>query len=326
VQEVLIQSPHVIDLSLCNNRINDMHLGMLVESMRDGSCHLKQLDVSHNALTKVSVQALLPHCCNTAATVQGSPCNSLHEIRPPQSGLCRPRSGHVTLLTHLNLSGNAIADAGAKLLCQEMCKGGLICELVVLLLEDCKLTERCASAIEDMLLSTRCLKQLSIAWNCFGTRGAQALARGIQSNISLSSLLMPWTGVGDVGASHIVEALKANSVLREIDLSGTRASASTSVVAASLLSKNSTLQSLRLHHNSLTQHGVRVLLLAVLLQADRDLVIELQGASLVKQDASSLPVVLDAANPDGTYSIDLSHPGQRQVVIDLARSALLLLA
>jgi hypothetical protein len=198
-----------------------------------------------------------------------------------------------------------------------MCKGGLVCELAVLLLEDCRLTKHSAPAIEDMLLSTRCLKQLSVAWNRFGSRGALALARGVQSNISLTSLLMPWTGLGDVGASHIVEALKANSTLKKIDLSGTRAGASTAVVAASLLSKNSTLESIVLLHNPLTQHGVRVLCLALLAQAGRGLEAELQGVSLVKQDAGGLPVKLDSTNPDGTYNISLDHPGQRQVAIDL---------
>lgn len=57
-------------------------------------------------------------------------------------------------------------------------------------LDDCKLTERCGAALEDMLLNARTLSLLSLGWNNLGPRGAAALATGVESNISLATLLV----------------------------------------------------------------------------------------------------------------------------------------
>lgn len=319
MQEVLRVSSHVTDLSLRDNRIDDEHLAMLVESMRDGSCGIRRLDVAHNRLTERAVRALLPHCCCADAARASRPAAAPSSAAawPPQS--LRVHPGPLTLLTHLDLSGNPIGDAGTRRLCQEMCKGGLACEMAALVLEDCGLTHRCAPALEEMLLTTRSLQRLSLAWNSFGTRGARALAAGVESNISVAVLRLAWAGLGDTGTSHVVAALNANATLREVDLGGNNASYSTCVVAAEMLDRNASLRVLALPVNPLTQQGIQALLRAIIKHADRALAVELQLASFAKVDASLLPVVLDPCNPDGTYCLDLGRPVHRQTAVDLIR-------
>jgi hypothetical protein len=340
-------NPQLQELSLCNNSISDMHLSMLVESLPHGACHLRRLDVSHNHLTAASVRALLPHCCSTAAALKPPTTGALlsnafrhaNEEQALQDASdngsavspAMPIPGHastrevlwqgVTLLTHLNLSGNAIGDVAVKLLCGAMCKGGLVCELSILLLEGCKLSERCAPFLEEMLLTTRSLAQLSLAWNHLGPRGAHCIARGMESNISVTRLQMAWSGLSDTGCSHVADALKMNAALEVLDLAGNNAGYGTCAVIAEVLGRNTVLREVALHHNTLTQQGIRILLKAIMARSSRDVAIMLQRASFAKADESMLPVTLDQVNPDGNYILDLHHPGQRQVAIDLVKCA-----
>ena len=46
----------------------------------------------------------------------------------------------------------------------------------------------------------------------------------------------------------------------------------------------------------------------------------LHRASFCKAEVAA-PIKLDEVNPDGHYSFDLGHPGERQIAMDLARCA-----
>jgi Ran GTPase-activating protein (RanGAP) involved in mRNA processing and transport len=139
-------------------------------------------------------------------------------------------------------------------------------QTVAMQMDDCKLTERSGPWLEDMLLSTRTLKYLSLAWNNLGAGGAGCLARGLEANFSLETLLLPWTGISDLGCCHIAAALKSNVGLVQVDLSGDNAGYNTSVVIAEMLTSNNTLRKIILHNNPLTQEGIRMLIKAMMAQ------------------------------------------------------------
>ena len=293
---------------------------------------------SHNHLSATSVVAFLPFCCSPAAALKPSGLPIASSLPPsvsvatptvligaqltPPPGVPRPpRPCGVTLLTNLNLSGNAVGDMGVRRLRAQMCAGGLECALQVLSLEGCGLTARCAPAIEEMLLNARTLTALSLAWNNFDMRGASALARGLESNISLRQLNVAWTGIGNSGCAHLAEALKINAALQVIDLTGNNAGYGACVVIAEVVARSATLREVVLHHNALTQQGIRALLRAALQREGRGPAVMLQRASFVRADASQLPTTLDPVNPDGSYSLNLADPTQRQVAIDMLECA-----
>jgi len=72
-------------------------------------------------------------------------------------------------------------------------------------MERCSLTERSAPHLAELLSSTTSLQHLDIGWNSFGTRGAKAIAGGLEGNISLTRLSMQWAGLGDAGSAHIAQ-------------------------------------------------------------------------------------------------------------------------
>ena len=217
----------VEELNVCNNAIDDQHMAMLVEALHEGVARLRCLYASHNELSAASLSALLPFCCSAAAALKpeaapppaqrllvslraGAPnvLAGAQSLGPPGTWRA-PRGAGITLLTHLDLSGNPIGDVAVRRLCMRMCAGGLECALKVLALESCGLTAQCAPALEEMLLNSRTLSALSLAWNTFGVRGARALARGIESNISLRHLNLAWTGLGDSGCAHVAHGAQA---------------------------------------------------------------------------------------------------------------------
>jgi Leucine Rich repeat len=246
------------------------------------------------------------------------------DVPPPHSAPALGQPG-VTLLTSLVLSGNPVGDASVAQLCAAMTRagsrGGTVCELTLLQLQGCALTERCAPALEQMLANTQTLATLSIAWNNIGARSGQALARGVEANVSLRCLNVAWAGLGDSGCSHLAAALRTHSTLARVDLSGNNAGFGACTVLAEVLTHGeSTLAEVALHHNALTQQGVRRLLNASL-ASHTGVALHLQRASFVRADDAQLPSQLDRVNPDGHYAFDLADPVQRQMATDVLACA-----
>jgi Ran GTPase-activating protein (RanGAP) involved in mRNA processing and transport len=172
-----------------------------------------------------------------------------------------------------------------------------------------------------MLANTQTLESLCLAWNKFGVRGGKAIARGIEANVSLRRLDVAWAGLGDTGCSHLAAALKAHSTLAVADLSGNNAGFGACTVLAEVLTHGeSALADAALHHNALTQQGVRRLLNASL-ASQNNAILHLQRASFVRADDVQLPAQLDRVNPDGRYAFDLGDPVQRQMAADVLACA-----
>ena len=116
--------------------------------------------------------------------------------------------------------------------------------------------------------------------------------------------------------------LKLNSALQVVDLAGNNAGYGACLVLADVVASSTTLYEICLHHNALTQQGIRALLRAALQRAGRAPAIMLQRASFVRAGESQLAMhKLDPVNPDGRYKLDLAQPAQRQVALDMLKCA-----
>jgi hypothetical protein len=154
MQEVLRASPHVLELDISHNGMNDGEFLMVVEGMWAPQCHLKVLNITRNKLTANSVRLLLPHCCAGALNSRTSdgPWNSASDaealpVPPPgqrllpggvqgrtisRSPTCSPLQ-----LTHLNLSDNPLGDHALRLLSDAVCQGNAKCQLHTLVVRCC---------------------------------------------------------------------------------------------------------------------------------------------------------------------------------------------
>nr|XP_027778206.1 NACHT, LRR and PYD domains-containing protein 3 isoform X1 [Marmota flaviventris] len=125
------------------NALGDSGVGTLCEAIGHPQCSLQKLGLVNSGLTS--------SCCSALSSV----------LRTNRS------------LTHLYLRGNALGDAGIKLLCE-----GLLlpsCRLQLLELDNCSLTSHCCWHLSRILTSNRSLQKLSLGNNDLGDLGVMML-------------------------------------------------------------------------------------------------------------------------------------------------------
>ncbi|XP_004459835.2 ribonuclease inhibitor [Dasypus novemcinctus] len=136
------------ELSLAGNQLGDEGARLLCESLREPGCRLESLWVKSCGFTAA--------CC-------------------PHFG---SMLGHNKSLLELQLSGNALGDAGVQTLCQGLGLPGSA--LRVLWLGDCEVTDRGCAALAALLLSCPGLRELDLSNNPMGDPGVLQLVGSLQ--------------------------------------------------------------------------------------------------------------------------------------------------
>uniref|UniRef100_A0A2K6TBP5 NLR family pyrin domain containing 1 n=1 Tax=Saimiri boliviensis boliviensis TaxID=39432 RepID=A0A2K6TBP5_SAIBB len=138
---------------------------------------LKELDLSGNLLSLSAVQSL----CETLRY----PCCLLETLRLAGCGLtaegCKNLASGLRTsqtLTEVELSFNALTDAGAKHLCRGLRQPS--CKLQQLQLVSCGLTSGCCRALASVLSASPSLKELDLQQNDLGDVGVQLLCKGLR--------------------------------------------------------------------------------------------------------------------------------------------------
>uniref|UniRef100_A0A672L988 Si:ch211-213a13.2 n=1 Tax=Sinocyclocheilus grahami TaxID=75366 RepID=A0A672L988_SINGR len=124
-----------------------------------------------------------------------------------------------TILKEMNLNNSRLLDSGVK----EICEGlkNSVCELKILNLRDCGLTEESCSALATVLRSNSSLKDLDMSNNNLQDSGVKKLQNGLENtNCTLEKLRLRCCDMKHKGCSALTSALKSNpSHLRELSLS-----------------------------------------------------------------------------------------------------------
>uniref|UniRef100_A0A8C1W302 NACHT domain-containing protein n=1 Tax=Cyprinus carpio TaxID=7962 RepID=A0A8C1W302_CYPCA len=195
------------------------------------------------SVIKTSKRALLNDCdltdrsCSALATVLGSDTN----------------------LKELNLNNNNLQDSGVKLLCTGL--ENIKCELEILRLSDCSITEEGYKALASALRSNSHLIELDLTGNDPGQSGVKQLNDLLQDpNCQLKTLrfLSP---AADEACQYVTGIVGKNPLLlRELNLSE-RELGDTRVnqIAALLQDKHCKLNKLILNNSSITPEDCRVL-------------------------------------------------------------------
>ncbi|XP_045423387.1 NACHT, LRR and PYD domains-containing protein 3 isoform X1 [Lemur catta] len=154
---VLSTSRSLTRLYMGENALGDSGVRVLCETARQPHCNLQKLGLVNSGLSSV--------CCSALSSVLSTNLN----------------------LTHLYLRGNALGDAGVKLLCE-----GLLlpsCKLQVLELDNCSLTSHCCWDLSTLLTSNHSLRKLSLGNNDLGDLGVMMLCEVLkQQSCLLESL------------------------------------------------------------------------------------------------------------------------------------------
>ncbi|KFP85674.1 T-complex-associated testis-expressed protein 1, partial [Acanthisitta chloris] len=172
-------------------------------------------------------------CCNLAAAVKL--CHSLKVLKLTQSNVDDDKTRLLVhnLLDHpclveLNLSHNLIRDKGAQ-------------------------------ALGELINRSR-LETLDLGNNQICHLGAEALAKALTENSTLTSLNLRLNCVGDKGGEVIGRALLTNTTLKFIHLGSNSLSEPTTVLFSQVLAQNTTLKGINFSCNHLGLGGGKQLL------------------------------------------------------------------
>lgn len=126
-------------------------------------------------------------------------------------------------------------------------------------LSDNHLDATCSENLQDLLSHSEILTYLDLSYNSlYSTKIWKALINGLKKNETLHSLNLSWTALDTECVPHLYKLLSRSKIIEKLDISENDA-----VPIAAALSKNSTLQELRLGNNPLRAQGALALVRAI---------------------------------------------------------------
>ncbi|KAL1277574.1 hypothetical protein QQF64_024247, partial [Cirrhinus molitorella] len=179
----------VREMDLSNNDLQDSGVKLVCTGLRSPNCQLNILRLAGCNLTD-------QHCETMASVLQSS--NSA--------------------LRELDLSNNDLQDSGVI----RLCAGLKNCQLNILRLANCNLTDQhCDSMASVLQSSDSSLRELDLSNNDLQDSGVKQLSAGLESpNCQLNILRLSGCMVEESGCAALASALSSNpSHLRELDLS-----------------------------------------------------------------------------------------------------------
>uniref|UniRef100_A0A8C1DKC3 NACHT domain-containing protein n=1 Tax=Cyprinus carpio carpio TaxID=630221 RepID=A0A8C1DKC3_CYPCA len=189
--KVLGKSPLLLtELDLSEDKLGDLGWEKLSALLMDSHSKLETMKLKNCELIEKS--------CSVLATVLSSK----------------------TILKEMNLNNSRLLDSGVK----EICEGlkNPVCELKILKLSKCNLTDESCSALATVLSSdSSSLRDLDLSNNNLEDSGVRLLSDGLKQNCKLEKLCLSGCSITEEGYKALASALRSNpSHLIELDLTG----------------------------------------------------------------------------------------------------------
>ncbi|XP_050958555.1 NLR family CARD domain-containing protein 3-like isoform X2 [Labeo rohita] len=181
---------------------------------------LSELDLGEDKLGDLAGEKLSALLMDSHSKVETMKLNNCELTEKSCSVLATVLSSK-TILKELNLNNSRLLDSGVK----EICEGlkNPVCELKILKLSSCYLTEDICSALASVLSSDSCsLRDLDLSNNQnMQCSGMKLLSDGLKENRILKKLILSNCNITEDGYKALALALRLNpSHLIELDLRG----------------------------------------------------------------------------------------------------------
>ncbi|KAL1251653.1 hypothetical protein QQF64_019449, partial [Cirrhinus molitorella] len=180
---------------------------------------LTELDLSEDKLGDLDGEKLSALLMDSHSKLEKMKLNNCKWIEKSCSVLATVLSSK-TILKKMDLNNSRLLDSGVK----EICEGlkNPVCELKILKLSKCDLTDESCLALASVLNSdSSSLKDLDLSNNNLEDSGVMLLSDGLKENCKLEKLCLSNCNVTEEGYKALASALRSNpSHLIELDLTG----------------------------------------------------------------------------------------------------------
>ncbi|XP_042638740.1 NACHT, LRR and PYD domains-containing protein 3 [Orycteropus afer afer] len=221
---VLGTNPSLTELDLSDNTLGDPGMRVLCETLQHPHCNIRRLWLGRCGLSH--------HCCLDISSVLSNNQK----------------------LVELDLSNNALGDAGVRHLCVGL--RHLFCNLKKLWLVSCCLTSDCCQDLASVLSTNQSLTRLYVGENSLGDTGVGILCEKVKHpQCNLQKLGLVNSGLTSVCCSALSLALSTNQNLRHLYLrDNALGDEGIKLLCEGLMNPNCKLQMLELENCSLTSH------------------------------------------------------------------------
>ncbi|XP_026054568.1 ribonuclease inhibitor-like isoform X1 [Carassius auratus] len=239
---------HLIELDLTGNDPGQSGVKQLSDLLQDEQCSLKtirflkspaaeeaceyltkvlgtsplfltELDLSEDKLGDLDGEKLSSLLMDSHSKLEKMKLNNCDRTEKSCSVLATVLSSK-TILKEMNLNNSRLLDSGVK----EIFEGlkNPVCELKILKLSNCALTEESCSALASVLSSdSSSLKDLDLSNNTLKDSGVELISDGLKDNCKLEKLCLSDCSITEEGYKALASALRSNpSHLIELDLTG----------------------------------------------------------------------------------------------------------
>ncbi|KAK9960244.1 hypothetical protein ABG768_010319 [Culter alburnus] len=196
------------------NRLSPSHCSTIAYMLQITEEVLDEFDLKKYNTSDEGRRRLIPAVVNCRKALLAD-CNLTDQCCESLSSCLQSSNS----LRELDLSNNDLQDSGVKLLTDGL--KNLNCQLNILRLADCNLTDQCCESLSSCLQSSNSLRELDLSNNDLQDSGVKLLTDGLKNlNCQLNILRLSGCMVTEEGCCFLASALSSNpSHLRELDLS-----------------------------------------------------------------------------------------------------------
>ncbi|XP_056614648.1 uncharacterized protein LOC130429844 [Triplophysa dalaica] len=225
---------HINTLILSKNKLEDSGMMKISDLLRNSQCRLhkleflkscaaeeacdhlckaldvnplllKELNLSHNKLGDLDGEKLSALLMDSHSKVTKIILNDCELTENQCSALAAVLSCK-TLVKEMNLSNSPLMDSGLKHICDQLKNPQ--CQLQILKLRDCGLTEESCSALASVLSSNISMKELDMSNNHLQDSGVKRLSDGLKNNCKLHKLTVSECSIGEEGVKLIYQLIQ----------------------------------------------------------------------------------------------------------------------